>query len=348
MTIEAPRLTKLATCAGCAAKVGATELMEVVRYLADRQPNHNPDLLVGLAAPDDAAVYRLNPEQAVVITTDFFAPLVDDPYSYGAVAAANALSDIYAMGGEAVLALNIAAFPVGMGPALITEILSGGADKVQEAGAVIAGGHTIIDAEPKYGLCVLGLVHPDRIFTKAGARPGDLLFLTKPLGTGLITTAAKFDEAEPDHVIGAVDSMMELNRHSSHVVRQLGAHSLTDVTGFGILGHGYEIAAGSEVALRFEVSRLPMLSGALEYAARGVISGGGLRNEKYLEDKVTLSENLSPEVRHVLYDPQTSGGLLFAVAGEQGDETEQRFAQAELSVWRVGEVLEGRGVTVVP
>ena len=176
MTIEAPRLTKLATCAGCAAKVGATELMEVVRYLADRQPNHNPDLLVGLAAPDDAAVYRLNPEQAVVITTDFFAPLVDDPYSYGAVAAANALSDIYAMGGEAVLALNIAAFPVGMGPALITEILSGGADKVQEAGAVIAGGHTIIDAEPKYGLCVLGLVHPDRIFTKAGARPGDLLF----------------------------------------------------------------------------------------------------------------------------------------------------------------------------
>ena len=297
--------------------------------------------------PDDAAVYKLGPEQAVVLTVDFFAPLVDDPYYYGAIAATNALSDIYAMGAEVTLALNIAAFPEEMAPEIIANILRGGADKVAEAGGVSAGGHTIIDAEPKYGLCAIGLIHPDRIFTKAGARPGDLLYLTKPLGTGIITTAAKFEEAEPEHLQAAIDSMTRLNRHPSHIVRAVEANALTDVTGYSILGHGYEIAAASNVAIRITTSRVPLLPGVLEYASRGIVTGGAARNRKYLLGKASLSADVSEELQHVLYDPQTSGGLLFAVAPEKAAEVEARFAAAELTVWQVGAVVKGEGVQVV-
>ncbi len=306
----------------------------------------HPSLLVGLAVPDDAAVYKLSDEQAVVMTVDFFAPLVDDPYTYGAIAAANAMSDIYAMGAEVTLALNIAAFPEDMEPEVIAAVLQGGADKVLEAGGVIAGGHTIIDAEPKYGLCVLGLVHPERVLTKVGARPGDLLYLTKPLGTGIITTAAKRDEADPQHLQAAVESMTRLNRHPSHIVREAGAHALTDVTGYSVLGHGYEMAAASGVALRFAAARIPVLPGALEYAARGIVTGGAARNRKYLQDKVTVAPGVPEDLEHVLFDPQTSGGLLFAVAPEKAREVEARFAAAGLPVWRVGAVVKGKGVQV--
>ncbi|MDZ4278538.1 MAG: selenide, water dikinase SelD, partial [Dehalococcoidia bacterium] len=292
--------------------------------------------------------YKLNPEQALVVSADFFAPLVDDPYAYGAIAAANALSDIYAMGGEAALALNIAAFPADMASDVITEIFRGGADKIEEAGAALAGGHTIIDAEPKYGLCVIGLVHPERVFTKAGARPGDLLYLTKPLGTGLITTAAKFDETDSDALSSAIESMTALNRHAAHLVRELEAHALTDVTGFGILGHGHEIAAASGVALQFDASRLPILPGALDCAYRGTTTGGAIRNEDYLRDKAWLSPELSPEMRHVLFDPQTSGGLLFAVDSEAPVSVEEAFGKADLPVWQVGIVTDGEGVRVLP
>jgi len=238
MVTNPVRLTELAASAGCAAKTGAEDLSKVVEYLAGLQSGQPLGLLVGLAAPDDATVYKLSDEQAVVLTVDFFAPLVDDPYQYGALAAANAMSDIYAMGAEVTLALNIAAFPDDMGPDVVAEILRGGADKVAEAGAVIAGGHTIIDSEPKYGLCVMGLIHPEQIYTKAGTRPGDLLYLSKPLGTGIVTTAAKFEEAEPEHLEAAVSSMTLLNRCASHIVREVEAHAMTDITGFGILGHG--------------------------------------------------------------------------------------------------------------
>ncbi len=284
----------------------------------------------------------------MVLTVDFFAPLVDDPYHYGAIAAANALSDVYAMGAEVTLALNIAAFPEEMASETIGQIIRGGADKVDEAGGVIAGGHTIIDAEPKYGLCVLGLVHPERILAKSGARPGDLLYLSKPLGTGIITTAAMSDQAKPEHLQAAIDSMIRLNRHPSHIAQAVEALALTDVTGFSILGHSYEMAAAGKVALRLSAGRVPLLPGALEYASRGIVTGGADRNRSHLQDKVSLSDQISKELEHVLFDPQTSGGLLMAVAPEKAGEVEARFAAAELSVWQIGEVVKGEGVQIAP
>ncbi len=281
------------------------------------------------------------------MTVDFFAPLVDDPYAYGAIAAANAMGDVYAMGGEVTLALNIAAFPEDMAPETIAAILRGGADKVNEAGGVLAGGHTIIDAEPKYGLCVLGLVHPQRVLTKAGARPGDILYLTKPLGTGIVTTAAMRDRATPEHLQAAIESMTRLNRHPSHIVREVQAHALTDVTGYSLLGHAHEMAAASGVALRIPASGVPVLPGALEYAAQGIVTGGAGRNRKYLADKVRIADGVAEALQHVLFDPQTSGGLLFAVAPDKASEIEARFEAVKLPVWRIGEAVEGRGVEVV-
>jgi selenide,water dikinase len=280
------------------------------------------------------------------MTTDFFAPLVDDPYAYGAIAAANAMSDVYAMGGEVVLALNIAAFPEDLPPGVVADILRGGADKVTEAGGIVAGGHTIIDAEPKFGLCVLGLVHPERVLMKGGARPGDALFLTKALGTGIVTTAAKQDAALPEHLSAAIENMTWLNRHASHLAREAGARALTDITGYSLLGHGYEMAAAGGVAFRFEASRVPLLPGALDYAQRGIVTGGAARNRAYLAGKVRIGEGISEAMEHVLFDPQTSGGLLFAVPPERAHNVEAAFAAAKESVRRVGETFEGEGVVV--
>ena len=281
------------------------------------------------------------------MTTDFFAPLVDDPYAYGAIAAANAMSDVYAMGGEVVLALNIAAFPEDMPPETIAAIIRGGADKVVEAGGVVAGGHTIIDAEPKFGLSVLGLVHPQEVLTKGGARPEDVMFLTKPLGTGIITTAAMRDEAAPEHLKAAIDNMTQLNRHASHIALEVKAHALTDVTGYSLLGHAYEIAAASGVGLRIGASAVPLLTGALDYASRGIVTGGAARNRKYLEGKVHLADGVDETLQHILFDPQTSGGLLFAVPADRAAGVEVLFSSARLSVSRVGEAIEGMGVEVM-
>ena len=280
------------------------------------------------------------------MTTDFFAPLVDDPYAYGAIAATNAMSDVYAMGGEVVLVLNIAAFPDDLAAEIIAAILTGGADKVAEAAGILAGGHTIIDAEPKFGLAVLGLVHPRDVLTKAGANPADVLFLTKALGTGIITTAAKQDAASQGHLDAAVRSMTRLNRHASHLAREAGAQALTDVTGYSLLGHGYEMAVASGVSLRFAASRVPLLPGALEYAARGIVTGGAARNRGYLAGKVTFANTIPEALEHVLYDPQTSGGLLFAVTSEDARRVEPLFAAADEPVWRIGDVVEGQGVDV--
>ena len=308
---------------------------------------HLPNLLVGLDARDDATVYRLNDEQAAVLTVDFFAPLVDDPYSYGAIAAANAMSDIYAMGGEVLLALNVAAFPEDLSTDIVADILRGGADKVFEAGGIIGGGHTMIDKEPKYGLCVLGLIHPQRVFTKNTARPGDALYLSKKLGTGIVTTAAMMDMATPRHLEAAIESMARLNRHPSHIVREVGAHALTDVTGFGLLGHAFEMAEASGVAFRIEAGRVPVLGGALEYVAQGAITGGESRNRHCWQEKITFQDDISDELNSVLFDPQTSGGLLIAASPEQGRELEQQFSLSHLTLWRIGEVVEGQGITVV-
>ena len=309
--------------------------------------SHLPNLLVGLDARDDATVYRLNDEQAAVLTVDFFAPLVDDPYSYGAIAAANSMSDVYAMGGEVLLALNVAAFPEDLDEAIVADILRGGADKVFEAGGIIAGGHTMIDKEPKYGLCVLGLVHPQRFLAKNGARPGDALYLSKKLGTGIVTTAAMMDMADPRHLEAAILSMAQLNRRHSQIIREVGAHALTDVTGFGLLGHAFELAEASGVAIRIETGRVPILEGALEYAAQGAISGGESRNRHAWQERISLQDDVSDELASVLFDPQTSGGLLVAASPEQGRELEQQLSQSHLSLWRIGDVVEGQGITLV-
>ncbi len=345
MTTQPQRLTALSSCAGCAGKAGAAMLADVLRHFPDLAGG-SADLLVGLSAPDDAAVYRLNDSQAVVLTVDFFGPLVDDPYDWGAIAAANAMSDVYAMGGEVLLALNVAAFPETLPAETLGLILRGGADKVAEAGGVIAGGHTIRDDEPKYGLCVLGTVAPDRILTKGGAKPGDVLFITKPLGTGLVATAAMRDEASPDDLATAVASMKRLNRDASRIARD-SADALTDVTGFSLLGHGCEMARASGCALRIVAPAVPLLPGALDYAGRGVSTGGAERNRAHFAPHVRIDATVSEAMTGVLWDPQTSGGLLIAVPAAKASTMQLRFSAAGEPLWAIGEVVDGDGVEVV-
>jgi selenide,water dikinase len=301
---------------------------------------------VGLATADDAAVYRLSEELAIIHTVDFFTPVVDDPYWYGAIAAANAMSDVYAMGGEVVLALNICAFPADMAPAIISEILRGGAEKVAEAGGIVAGGHTIDDKEPKYGLAVLGTVHPDRVLTKAGARPGDALVLTKPLGVGVITTALKRGLAEAAHVQGAVESMATLNRRAARLVQQVGVHAATDITGFGFLGHASEMATLSRVGMRFHLEKLPFLEGAHRYAGEQCFPGGAGRNRDYYTCGVTFAPAIPETTQMLLFTPETSGGLLIAVPAERLEALLRLCAAAGQPVWRIGEVVAGAGIEI--
>ena len=298
-------------------------LGQVVRPLGELfQPQDYPAMLVGLAQPDDAAVYRLNESQAIIATVDFFPPVVDDPYEFGAIAAANALSDVYAMGGDPIFALNLAAWPDDLPAEILSEVLRGGAEKVKEAGAVIAGGHTVTDREPKYGLAVTGLAHPDRIFTKGGALPGDTLILTKPLGTGTITTAIKRGAAAADDAQACIAGMMLLNRAAAAAARALGSavHAVTDITGFGLLGHGHEMAHLSGCGLQFDYESLPWLPGAQRYARDWVFPGGAERNEKYYSQWVTARRDLLDWERMLLFDPQTSGGLLIAIAADRASE----------------------------
>jgi selenide,water dikinase len=290
--------------------------------------------------PDDAAVYRLNGEQALIFTTDFFTPIVDDAYQYGAIAAANALSDIYAMGGSPLLALNIAAFPPGLPPEMLSRIMLGSAEKVREAGAVIAGGHTIQDKEPKFGLAVVGLAHPDRLLAKSGARAGDRLVLTKPLGTGVITTAAKNDRAEAVHVEEAVGWMSRLNRAAAEAAVIVGSRAATDITGFGFLGHASEMAGLSRVLLRVEFDKVPFLSGAAVYADQWTFPGGSAANMQAYEDKVWFAGSISKEDRMLLFDAQTSGGLLIAVPPGEIDRFGQAMETRSAPWWEIGEVVE--------
>ena len=305
-----------------------------------------PNLLVGLGSPDDAAVYRVNGDKALIFTTDFFTPVVDDPYTYGAVAAANAMSDVYAMGGQVVLALSIAAFPPKLPARVIGEILRGAAEKVAEAGGVIAGGHTIDDDEPKFGLAVMGTVHPSRVGKKGGARSGDQLLLTKPLGVGIITTAAKGDQADPAHVEGAIQTMIQLNRQAAELAQQVEFHAMTDITGFALLGHGYEMASASGVRLRFVLDQLPFLPGAREYADQWLFPGGTCNNERTFQAHVTFRD-IEDEIQQLLYTPETSGGLLIALPPAEADRLVALYQAAGQAVWRVGQVVEGEGIEVV-
>jgi len=307
----------------------------------------HPALLVGLEVSDDAAVYKINDEVAIIQTLDFFPPVVDDPYDYGAIAAANAMSDVYAMGGEVVLALNICGFPPDLPPDIVTEILRGGAEKVSEAGGVLAGGHTLDDKEPKYGLAVMGFVHPDRVLAKVGARPGDVLILTKPLGVGIITTALKGQVADPAHVATAVETMKKLNRDAARLIQQVGVHACTDITGFALLGHGYEMAEKSGVRLRFYVNKLPFLDGAIQYAEGWLFPGGTCNNERAYEHAVRFEPGISEEMQQLLYTPETSGGLLIAVPSEKLKALTALFDGEGHPYWVVGEVVEGEGIEVV-
>lgn len=306
-----------------------------------------PELLVGLAVSDDAAVYKLSDEIAVIQTLDFFTPVVDDPYDYGAIAAANSMSDVYAMGGEVVLALNICGFPPDLPAGVISEILRGGAEKVAEAGGVLAGGHTIDAREPMYGLAVMGLVHPQKVLTKGGARPGDILVLTKPLGVGIITTALKGGVAEPAHVAGAVASMKRLNRQAAQLLQQLGVNACTDITGFSLLGHGYEMAERSEARLRFHLERLPFLDGAIQYAEENLFPGGACRNRDAYARWVSFAPGISEEMQMLLFTPETSGGLLAAIPPERVEALVTLFETHNHPCWIVGEAVEGAGIEVV-
>jgi selenide,water dikinase len=264
---------------------------------------------------DDAGVYRLGPDIALVLTVDFFQPVVDDPYDFGRVAAANSISDVYAMGGRPLAVLNVVCFPEGDFPLEMLEtILRGGSDTVQQAGAVIAGGHTVKDKELKYGLAVIGQVHPDRVITNSGARPGDRLILTKALGTGILATALRQDRLESAGSRLLVDTMTRLNRAASELMIEHGANACTDITGYGLLGHAYEMAVASQVSCKIWSSDLPVLSGALEFAAQGMNPGGSKNNRQFVRDQVSVEKPVDATLEHLLYDPQTSGGLLIAIA----------------------------------
>jgi selenide,water dikinase len=276
---------------------------------------NNADMLVGTETSDDAGVFRLRPDLAIVNTVDFFTPIVDDPYVFGQIAATNALSDVYAMGGEPKTAMNIVCFPKGkLDIKILGEILKGGADKVKESGAVVIGGHSIIDEEIKYGLAVTGVIHPDKIFRNVGVQVGDALILTKPLGTGIISTALKKGKASKESVDAAVESMSTLNAAASKVARKFPVHACSDITGFGILGHALGMASGSSVTLVIESTKLPLLHSAARLAEKGYITGGCKRNREYLQDKITIESSIREGLVEVAIDPQTSGGLLIAVA----------------------------------
>lgn len=341
-----------------------------MRQLAGLFPaTEYPEVLIGLGEPDDAAVYRLDHERALIKTTDFFTPIVDDPWTYGAIAATNAMSDVYAMGGEVVLCLNIAGFPEDLDVAVIAQILAGGAAKVREADAAIAGGHTVTNPEPFYGLSVTGLIHPDKVMRKGDAQPGDRLFLTKPLGTGIVTTAAKLTgpgesrvhrlarraQGKPDldvrHLDAAIGSMTKLNRAAARAAQAAQVRCATDITGFGLLGHGSEIAVASYqtsgAGLRIRAADVPALPGVWAYISAGYLTRGSTRNPDYYGQHVRFAENVTPAQRTLLWEAETSGGLLLAVPHDQLETFRSACAAAKQDCWEMGEVVTGEGVEVI-
>ena len=310
------KLTKLANCAGCGAKMGAGTL---AKMLEGFKAHSDPRLIVGYDKSDDASVYILDDHTALIQTTDFFPPIVDDPYLYGKIAATNAFSDVYAMGGEPKLALNIMCAAEGMDDKTIREILRGGYDAAYDAGAIITGGHTIKGAEPIYGLAVSGFVHPQKVLTNSNAKPGDVLVLTKPLGVGIITTGAKADMVEQNVMDRIHDQMATLNKTARDIMVQYSVHSCTDVTGFALLGHGFEMAQGSNCTIHIQVEKVPYHSEALELASMGLIPAGAYRNREYAQSGVQVRGNISLAMQDILYDPQTSGGLLFAIPADEAE-----------------------------
>ncbi len=325
------KLTKLASCAGCGAKVGAGTL---VHMLEGFRTHYDPRLIVGYDKSDDASVYVINDETALVQTTDFFPPIVDDPFLYGQIAAANALSDVYAMGGEPKLALNIMCLSEHMDKAAVQEILRGGYEKAYEAGAIITGGHTIQGAEPIYGLAVSGFVHPQKVLTNSGAKPGDVLILTKPLGIGILTTGAKADMVAEPVLERIYKQMAALNKTARNIMVRYPVHSCTDVTGFALMGHSYEMARGSDCSIHIMADQVPYHPEAYELADMGFIPAGAYRNREYAEQGVKVQGNIDRAMQDIFYDPQTSGGLLIALPETYSEDClrqlQEHIAQAAI------------------
>jgi selenide,water dikinase len=336
------RLAGLEAGGGCAAKYAAGRLEEL---LAGFAPTAAEDLLVGLSPGDDAAVYRLDDDRALVFTTDFFPPMVDDPALFGAVAAVNALNDVFAMGGKPLLALSIAAFPEEMPIRSVRAVFDAAAEKVEEAGALLAGGHTIRDDEPKYGLAVVGTAHPTAVWRKNEARPGDALYLTKPLGTGLVLAGVRKQVLGEKELDAAAAAMTELNDRAAEALRPFEPSAVTDVTGFGLFGHSHEMAERSGVRLVLDPGALPALPGALAVADRGVRTGGDERNRQFVAGAFEL-DGLPPELDLLGFDPQTAGGLLVSLPAEKGAVLEAAFAGAGLFLARIGRVEEGTGLAL--
>jgi selenide,water dikinase len=336
------RLTDLTSCGGCAAKYPAALLEELLAAFA---PPDTRDLIVGLAPADDAAVYRLDEDRALVFTLDFFPPIVDDAADYGAIAATNALGDVFAMGGRPLVALSIAAFPEELAADTVAAILGGAREKVAEAGGVLAGGHTLRNEEPTYGLAVAGFVDPNGVWRKSGARPGDAVFLTKPLGTGLVVHGHARGIIETEALENAVTWMKMLNKAAAALLEPFGPSAVTDVTGFGLLGHAVEVAERSGVRLSLEADQLPVLVGALAVAAEGERTGGDRRNRDFADERVSL-EDVSDELATVAFDPQTAGGLLVTVPASRTDAVEASFRRAGVFLARIGRVDAGAGVVL--
>lgn len=334
------RLTQWVSCVGCAAKMEAGTLGKVLSRLP---PSHDPNLLVGIGTNDDAGVYRIGENLALVNTVDFFPPIVDDPYDFGRIAAANALGDVYAMGGRPVTAMNLVAFPKeGLSLDVLHDILRGGADKLAEAGVALVGGHSVADPEPKYGLAVTGLVDPARVVTNAGARPGDRLVLTKPIGTGIVTTALKQNAADAQSVARVIESMAHLNRRAAELMVEAGAHACTDITGYGLLGHALEMATASGVALRIAHRHVPHFPAALALIARGITSSGLASNRRAFSGKTHFDAAVPETWRDLLFDAQTSGGLLIALPEAAASQiVEQLAAEGHLGVAVIGRVESG-------
>ena len=333
------KLTKLANCAGCGAKVGAGVLAQLLDGI---KVHHDENLLVGFDKSDDASVYKVSDELALVQTVDFFPPIADDPYLFGQIAATNALSDVYAMGGEPKLALNLLCVPENMPREAVHDLLRGGYDKAYEAGTIITGGHSILDPEPKYGLAVTGFVHPDKVLTNSGAKPGDVLLFTKPLGIGVLTTAAKADLAAEESMALAYRLMTTLNKYARDAMVKYEVHACTDVTGFGLLGHLYEMAQGSDVEITLNVDEIDLIPEALELARIGILPAGMYRNRKFAQDGVDAGDTELAK-QDLLYDPQTAGGLLMAVAPKDAEALFEELKTTVPSAQRIGTVAEYRG-----
>ena len=341
-TLPPIRLTELTDCGGCAAKLGADLLADALSGLgAHGAPD---ELIAGLAPADDAAAYRISDELAIIGTLDFFPPLVDDARTYGEIAAANALSDVFAMGGRVLFALSIAAFPEDLPRDVLAAVFDGAATKVREAGGTLAGGHTIRDPEPKYGLAVIGAAHPDKLLRKGGARPGDRLILTKRLGTGLLVSGHRQGKAEQADLDAAIDQMRQLNRAAADVLVGAGVRGATDVTGFGLLGHGLEMARASGTRFTFDASMLPALDGARALATAGIETGGAAHNRRFVAPALEVGAGVPPDLVTLAHDPQTSGGLLAAIPEASIGPVEAALDAAGVELWRVGRVEEGAGV----